>query len=83
MVLYFVATHSKIEETPKKERTMTVYMVHSGEVHTVEANSPEQAEAIFMVAQGYESASDYDFVITEEDMNSVAWLETRTTVEEY
>ena len=62
---------------------MTTYLVTTGEAYTVEADSPEHAEAIFMVAMGYQAASDYDMVITEEDMNSSAWLETRTTVEEY
>lgn len=61
---------------------MTTYVITTGEAYTVEADSPEHAEAIFMVAQGYMVGSDYDFVITEEDMNTVEWLETRTIVEE-
>jgi hypothetical protein len=62
---------------------MTTYVITSGEAHTVEADSAEHAEAIFMVTMGYMVGSDYDFVVTEEDMNTVQWLETRTTVEEY
>ena len=62
---------------------MTRYIITSGEAHSVEADSPEQAEAIYMVAMGYMVGSDYDFIITEEDMNTLHWLETRTTVEEY
>ena len=61
---------------------MTRYIITSGEAHSVEADSPEQAEAIYMVAMGYMVGSDYDFVITEEDLNTLEWLETRTIVEE-
>lgn len=61
---------------------MAKYTVISGEAHSVEANSPEHAEAIYMIAMGYMVGSDYDFVITEEDLDTLKWVETRTIVEE-
>ena len=62
---------------------MTKYIVTSGDSYVVEADSPEHAEAIYMVAQGYMVGSDYDFVINGDMLDSVEFLETTTIVDEY
>ena len=61
---------------------MTRYIVTSGDSYIVEADSPEHAEAIYMVAQGFMVGSDYDFVITSDMLDNVKFVETTTIVDE-
>ena len=61
---------------------MATYFINSGESYSVEADSEDEALAIFHVSQGHEDADYYpEFDITEEDLNSVEHLEASTIAE--
>lgn len=58
------------------------YFITSGNTYSVQADSKEEALAIFHVSQGNEDA-DYwpEFDITEEKLDSVEYQEADTVVE--
>lgn len=62
---------------------MTKYIVTSGDSYVVEADSPEEAEALYMIAHGFMAGSDYAYLITDEKLDSVEFLEATTIVDEY
>jgi hypothetical protein len=62
---------------------MTKYIVTSGDSYVVEADSPEEAEALYMITQGFMAGSDYAYLITDEKLDSVEFLEATTIVDEY
>ena len=59
-----------------------LWQITSGEAFEVRANSEEEALAIFYVSQGHMSKEDYpDFDITDEDLDSVEYMEADTIAE--
>ena len=61
---------------------MATYFINSGESYSVEADSEDEALAIFHVSQGHEDADYYpEFDITEEDLNAVEHIEASTIAE--
>ena len=58
------------------------YFITSGESYSVQADSEDEALAIFHVSQGHEDA-DYwpEFDITEEKLDTVEYQEANTVVE--
>jgi hypothetical protein len=64
--------------------TMTkgLYEITTGEAFEVRANSEDEALAIFHVSQGHMDIDDYpQFNITEEDLDSVNYVEANTVAE--
>ena len=62
--------------------TKGLYQITSGEAFEVRANSEDEALAIFHVSQGNMDIDDYpEFTITEDDLNSVLYIEADTVVE--
>lgn len=61
---------------------MATYSILSGNAYTVEANSEDEALAIFHVSQDNASIEDYpEFDITEEKLDTVEFVEADTTAE--
>jgi len=61
---------------------MATYIVTSGESYEVQADSEDEALAIFHVSQGNEDADYYpEFDITEEKLDTVEYREADTVVE--
>jgi len=61
---------------------MATYIVTSGESYSVEADSEDEALAIFNVALGHEDEDFYpEFDITEEKLETVEYQEANTIAE--
>ena len=62
---------------------MATYFINSGESYSVEADSEDEALAIFHVSQGHESALHYypAFDVTEAKLDTVEYQEANTVVE--
>jgi hypothetical protein len=61
---------------------MASYFIVSGESYEVQADSEDEALAIFHVSQGHMDKDDYpEFDITEEKLDTVEYREADTTVE--
>ena len=59
-----------------------LWQITTGESFEVRANSEDEALAIFYVSQGHMDIDDYpEFDITEEDLNSVEYVEANTVAE--
>ena len=59
-----------------------LWQITSGEAFEVRANSEDEALAIFYVSQGHMDIDDYpEFDITQEDLDSVEYMEADTVVE--
>lgn len=59
-----------------------LYEITTGEAFEVRANSEDEALAIFHVSQGHMDIADYpQFNITEEDLDSVNYVEANTVAE--
>jgi hypothetical protein len=59
-----------------------LWSITSGECYDVRANSEDEAMAIFYVSQGFADKDDYpEFDITDEDLNSVEYVEANTVAE--
>lgn len=62
--------------------TKGLYEITTGEAFEVRANSEDEALAIFYISQGQMSINDYPyFDITEEDLDSVKYVEANTVAE--
>lgn len=62
---------------------MATYFINSGESFSVQADSEDEALAIFHVSQGHEDALHYypTFDITEAKLETVEYQEANTVVE--
>jgi hypothetical protein len=62
---------------------MATYFINSGESFSVQADSEDEALAIFHVSQGHEDADYYypTFDITEAKLETVEYQEANTVVE--
>lgn len=61
---------------------MATYIVTSGESYSVEADSEDEALALFHVALGHEDEDYYpEFDITEEKLSKVEYQEANTVAE--
>ena len=59
-----------------------LYQVTSGDSYYVRANSEEEAEALYHVALGNMDAEDYpEFAFTDEDIDTVEFIEASTIAE--
>lgn len=59
-----------------------LWSITTGECYDVRANSEDEAMAIFFVSQGFAEREDYpEFNITQEDINSVEYVEANTVAE--
>lgn len=59
-----------------------LWQITSGESYEVRANSEDEALAIFHVSQGNMDIDDYpEFDITQEDLDSVEYMEADTVAE--
>jgi hypothetical protein len=59
-----------------------LYEITTGEAFEVRANSEDEALAIFHVSQGHMDIDDYpQFNITQEDLDSVNYVEANTVAE--
>jgi hypothetical protein len=59
-----------------------LYEITTGEAFEVRANSEDEALAIFHISQGHMDIDDYpQFNITQEDLDSVNYVEANTVAE--
>jgi hypothetical protein len=66
----------------RKKAKVATYFINSGESYSVQADSEDEALAIFHVSQGHEDEDYYpEFDITEEKLDTVEYQEANTVVE--